>query len=630
MDVVREQLAASVVLVLGLALSITALLGTQHYFRAGERQEFDRQAAHYMQTVVNSTQHYEDYIRDLAHKFEAPVPMDRFEFDIYSQEQLKRFEGLVSLGWIPFVSADRRLEFETKAHDDGLLGLLIRERGGTAGLIDAGPRDFYFPIYYSYPFDRNREFLGLDLYSLAEFRPALDAAGEGGHSVVLPWSRYTDYIPAPTEFQILRPVYDSSGSSDIGAPRKQRLRGFVTGVLRLDLIVESVVSKLTTPAWLDIYVYKRNEAADADLLLFRPSGMRTEAARPLDSEEVMEGLFSRQAFSIGTMDLAVVIKPVAAKYSFDSSILPYWVGSVGLLLTLFAVYYLAGAQNRARVIERTVTERTAALSEANISLHNEILERQRAEMEMSRAKDQAEVANRAKSEFLAMVSHELRTPLNAIIGFSEMMSQEVFGPVGNSKYKGYVHDIKKSGTHLLGLINNILDLSKVESGRFGLNDQEISIGDGISETLRLVAKLAETGEVKVDSAVPADLPDLRADRQAIKQILLNLLSNAIKFTEPGGHVQVHAAIDPLGQLVLEIEDTGIGIPEESIDSVFEPFTQVDSTLARQFEGTGLGLPLTRSLAELHDGWVELESSLGGGTKVTVIFPRERVVGAATH
>lgn len=628
--VVREQLGASVVLVLGIALSVTAFLGTQHYFRAGERQEFDRQAAHYIQTVVNSTQRYEEYIRDLAHRFEAPVPMDRFEFDAYSQEQLEHYEGLSSLGWIPFVSADRREEFETKAHEDGLLGFLIRERGGTTGLADAGPRDFYLPIYYAYPFDWDREFLGLDLYSLAEFKPSLDAAGEGGHSVALPWSRYGHLTPAPTEFQIVRPVYDSSGSADIGAPRKQRLRGFVTGVLRLDTIVESVVSELTTPAWLDIYVYNRSKAAEADLLLFRPSGMRTEIAEPLDSAEIMDGLFSRQAFSIGNMELVVVVKPVATKYSFESSVLPYWVGSVGLLLTLFTAYYLGATQNRARVIEKTVAERTAALSEANISLHNEILERQRAEMEMRRAKDQAEVANRAKSEFLAMVSHELRTPLNAIIGFSEMMSQEVFGPVGNSKYKGYVVDIRKSGTHLLGLINNILDLSKVESGRFGLNDQEISLGDGISETLRLVAKLAEAGGVKVDLYIPSDLPDLRADRQAIKQILLNLLSNAIKFTEPGGHIQVQAAVDTMGQLVLAIEDTGIGIPEESIDSVFDPFTQVDNTLARQFEGTGLGLPLTRSLAELHDGSVELESSLGEGTKVTVTFPRERVVGVSTH
>jgi signal transduction histidine kinase len=628
--IVREQFAASIVLVLGTALSVIGFLTAQQYFRSGEQQEFDRQAAHYIQTVVNSTQRYEEYILDLARRFEGPAPMDRWQFDDYSTDRLERHKGLLSLAWIPFVSADRRGEFEAKAHDDGLFGFQIRERGGTGNLVDAGPRDFYLPIYYAVPFDVDREFLGMDLYFLEECRPALDAAGEGGHPVVMPWSRHRDSLPAPTEFQIIRPVYDSSGSADIGAPRKQRLRGFVAGALRLDTIVESVVEELTTPAWLDIYVYRRNGTADTDLLLFRPSGMRSGRTIPSSPTEIMKGLFSRQAFAIGDMDLAVVIKPVATKYSFESSVLPYWVGSFGLLLTLFTAYYLAATQNRARVIELTVAERTAALSEANISLHNEILERQRAEIEMRRAKDQAEVANRAKSEFLAMVSHELRTPLNAIIGFSETMSQEVFGPVGNKKYKGYVGDIRKSGTHLLGLINNILDLSKVESGQFGLSEQEVNLGDGISEILRLVSELAEAGDVKVDSTVPEDLPELRGDRQAIRQILLNLLSNAIKFTEPDGRVQINAGIDHSGQLVLAIVDTGIGIPEEAMDSIFERFTQVDSSLSRQFEGTGLGLPLTRSLVELHDGSVELESSPGEGTKVTVTFPRERVVGATTH
>ena len=628
--IVREQFAASIVLVLGTALSVIGFLTAQQYFRSGEQQEFDRQAAHYIQTVVNSAQRYEEYILDLARRFEGPAPMDRWQFDEYSTDRLERYKGLLSLAWIPFVSADRRGEFEAKAHDDGLFGFQIRERGGTGNLVDAGLRDFYLPIYYAVPFDVDREFLGMDIYSLEEFRPALDAAGEGGHPVVVPWSRHGNSLPAPTEFQIIRPVYDSSGSADIGAPRKQRLRGFVAGALRLDTIVESVVDELTTPAWLDIYVYRRNETADTDLLLFRPSGMRSGRTIPLSPAEVMKGLFNRQTFAIGDMDLAVVVKPVATKYSFESSVLPYWVGSFGLLLTLFTAYYLAATQNRARVIELTVAERTAALSDANISLHNEILERQRAEMEMRRAKDQAEVANRAKSEFLAMVSHELRTPLNAIIGFSETMSQEVFGPVGNKKYKGYVGDIRKSGTHLLGLINNILDLSKVESGQFGLSEQEVNLGDGISEILRLVSELAEAGDVKVDSTVPEDLPKLRGDRQAIRQILLNLLSNAIKFTEPDGRVQIDAGIDQSGQLVLAIVDTGIGIPEEAIDSIFERFTQVDSSLSRQFEGTGLGLPLTRSLVELHDGSVELESSPGEGTKVTVTFPRERVVSATTH
>ncbi len=628
--ILREQFAASVVLVLGVALSAVSFLTTQHYFRLGEQREFDKQAAHYTQTVVNSMRRYEEYILDLAHNFESPDPMDRFEFGDYSVDRMKRYKGLQALAWIPFVPAVRRAEFEANAREDGLFGFRIRAQGAARELVDAGQRDFYFPIYYAAPFDENQEFLGFDLYSVEEVRPILDSAGEGGHPVVLPRMRIGGNVPSPTEIQIVRPVYDASAGADIGAPRKQRLKGFVAGSLKFDEIVETVVDELTTPAWLDIYVYRLHEAASAELLLFRPSPMRSRVAAPLGADEIVKGFHSRQTFAVGDMNLAVVIKPVATKYSFESGVLPYWVGSFGLLLTVFATYYLAATQNRARVIEQMVGERTVALSDANISLHNEILERQRAEMEMRRAKDQAEVANRAKSEFLAMVSHELRTPLNAIIGFSEMMSQEVFGSIGNRKYIGYVDDIRKSGTHLLGLINNILDLSKVESGQFVLNEQDVHLADGVSDILRLVSELAETGGVRVDSAIPDDLPELRGDGQAIRQILLNLLSNAIKFTEPDGRVRIGAEVDRAGQLVLAVEDTGIGIPEESIESVFEPFTQVDSSLARQFEGTGLGLPLTRSLVELHDGSMDLQSTLGKGTKVTVTFPRERVVGATTH
>lgn len=624
----RDQFTAAIVLVLGIALSVTVFLGTHHYFRLGERQEFERQAAHYAQTVVNATQRYEQFVHDLALRFEGSTPMDRWQFDDYSQDLLERHSGLLSLAWIPYVQSDRRGEFEANAHDDGLLGFRIREPRDDAGR-PAGikPREFYFPIYYAVPFDLDREYLGIDLYSLVEFKSALDAAGEGGHPVVLPWSRFGSLTGKPTELQILRPVYDSRESGDIGAPKKQRLLGFVAGALQLERIVETVIKDLTTPAWLDIYIYRQHKGADGSRLLFLPSRMRNGVTEPLGTGEVMQGLFSRYPFTIGDLELSVVVKPVAAKYSFESSILPYWAGSFGLLLTFFIAYSLAAAQSRTRVIERTVAERTTALSDANISLHNEILERQRAEMEMRRAKDEAEVANRAKSEFLAMVSHELRTPLNAIIGFSEIMSQEVFGPVGNKKYTEYVSDIRKSGTHLLGLINNILDLSKVESGQFRLNDDKIRLGDGISEVMRFVSELAEMDGVKVVSAIPSDLPALRGDQQAIRQILLNLLSNAIKFTEQNGHVLIGAQLDQAGRLVLAVRDTGIGIPEDSLEAVFEPFTQVDSSLARKFEGTGLGLPLTRSLVELHGGSVDLDSKLGEGTTVTVTFPRERVVGA---
>jgi signal transduction histidine kinase len=626
----HDHFAATAIFVLGATLSVAAFLGTHHYFRAGEQQDFERQAAHYVQTVVNATRRYEQYVLDVAHRFGQPIPLDRWQFDEFAQDLRLRHKSLLSLAWIPLVTSDRRGEFEARAQDDGLIGFRIWETEENGKARNAKPRDFYFPIYYAVPFDLDREYLGIDLYSREEFRPLLDAAGEGGHPVALSWSRYGSSGTRPANLHILRPVYDSSENADIGSPRRQRLLGFVAAAFELDSIASTVINDLTTPAWLDVYIYRQNDNGTRDLVLFQPSRLNGDEAEMVSYDELISGLVWLHDFSVANIGLTVAIKPVGGKYSFESGILPYWAGSFGLLLTLFISYSLATAQSRTRVIEQTVADRTAALSNANISLHNEILERQRAEMEMRQAKDQAEVANRAKSEFLAMVSHELRTPLNAIIGFSEIMAQEVFGPVNNRKYEEYVADIRKSGTHLLGLINNILDLSKVESGQFKLNEEKIRLEDGISEVMRFISEFAQMGSINVKSDIPNDLPELRGDRQAIRQILLNLLSNAIKFTEEEGNVSVSARLDQAGRLILAIEDTGIGIPGDSIESVFEPFIQVDSSLARKFEGTGLGLPLTRSLVELHGGSVDLRSELGKGTKVTVVFPRERVVGAVTH
>jgi signal transduction histidine kinase len=308
-----------------------------------------------------------------------------------------------------------------------------------------------------------------------------------------------------------------------------------------------------------------------------------------------------------------------------SNLVPQGIGIIGVLLTSLLFLYLISTHNRRRLIEATVTERTAELSATNTSLKNEVRQRRRVEHELRAAKDQAEIANRTKSEFLAMISHELRTPLNAILGFSEILSSEMFGKLGDSKYRGYAEDIMSSGEHLLGLINNILDLSKVEAREFELDDEELDISEAINEALRFVADKAKEMKISVKTDIPAYLPLLRADERAIRQILINLLSNAVKFTPERGRVIVGAEIGGNGSFVLSVSDTGIGIPADHIERVLQPFAQVDTSLARKFEGTGLGLPLTKSLVELHGGILELDSRPDEGTTVRVIFDRSRVV-----
>jgi two-component system, cell cycle sensor histidine kinase PleC len=243
-----------------------------------------------------------------------------------------------------------------------------------------------------------------------------------------------------------------------------------------------------------------------------------------------------------------------------------------------------------------------------------------------RETERAEAANRAKSEFLANMSHELRTPLNAIIGFSELMQSKLFGPLGSSRYEEYIGDIYASGTYLLGVINDILDMSKIEAGQFSINRENVDLSPLIRETVRVVALQAAKKNIEVATDIP-DSISLFADRRAVKQIVINLLFNAVKFTGQGGKVMLRAR-KVAGSLMLSIEDTGCGIPREALKKLGRPFEQVQNQFSKSHTGSGLGLAISRSLAELHGGALRIRSSEGVGTIVCVRLPMQGKVRSA--
>jgi PAS domain S-box-containing protein len=277
-------------------------------------------------------------------------------------------------------------------------------------------------------------------------------------------------------------------------------------------------------------------------------------------------------------------------------------------------------------VERSLAACTYSGEPALQCVFYDITERKNGEQAIVTAQVDADLANRTKSEFLANMSHELRTPLNAIIGFSELIGSESFGPLGNAKYRDYAQDISDSGKHLLALINDILDISKVESGRMELVDENVDVADTIRSCQRMMAERARNAALKLTAEIDESTPSLlRADPRMLKQILFNLLSNAIKFTPPGGSVTIRAWHNLNSGYVIQVEDSGIGMDLDDIPKALSRFGQIDSAQGRKHQGTGLGLPLTKSLAELHGGSLDLQSEAGVGTTVTVRFPARRLV-----
>ncbi len=267
-----------------------------------------------------------------------------------------------------------------------------------------------------------------------------------------------------------------------------------------------------------------------------------------------------------------------------------------------------------------------------------IVERRRAELALTAAKQEAErsallardamteaqTANRAKTEFLANMSHELRTPLNAIIGFSEMMIKGLLAPDRTEKHLEYAHGINEAGQHLLELISDILDLAKVEAGRLELEEQVVDFNKILSSCLLLVKERASEAELSLCCEIPKNLPWLFIDERKIKQVLINLLSNAIKFTPKGGTITLKVGPAEDGGFMFTLTDTGIGIADKDVWKALAPFTQVDRDIDCAYEGTGLGLPLSKALIELHEGKLSIQSKVGTGTRVTVRLPLARI------
>ncbi|WP_173975372.1 sensor histidine kinase KdpD [Magnetospirillum sp. LM-5] len=249
--------------------------------------------------------------------------------------------------------------------------------------------------------------------------------------------------------------------------------------------------------------------------------------------------------------------------------------------------------------------------------------------ELAEAKREVERSSQAKTDFLANISHELRTPLNAVIGFSQVMRNEMLGPLGSARYREYAAGIEESGQHLLQLIDDIMDVSQIESGRVELREEQVHPSELVESVARLIRSKADSNRVLLFVQPTGDLPELMIDARRIKQVLLNLLSNAVKYTPAGGRVELRCRVAETGDFVFEVSDPGIGIRPSDIDRVLRPLDRGESSYTRSYDGPGLGLPIARGLMELHGGSLKLDSFPNNGTQVVARLPAARVIKADT-
>jgi two-component system cell cycle sensor histidine kinase PleC len=275
-------------------------------------------------------------------------------------------------------------------------------------------------------------------------------------------------------------------------------------------------------------------------------------------------------------------------------------------------------QDRLKESERRLMATVGDLSRSQEELEAKAAELSKLNLDYQVEKERAEAANRSKSQFLANMSHELRTPLNAVIGFSEILKTGMFGPLGSEKYEEYTEDIHSSGKHLLGLINDILDMSKIEAGQMQIEREPVRLDPVINEAVRLISTQATTKSIQLYHEIAPNL-ELAGDRRAMKQVLLNLLSNAVKFTDNKGNIRVRAR-QVNEAIVLSIQDTGIGIPKHAMSKIGQPFEQVQNQFSKSKDGSGLGLAISRSLIKLHGGFMRISSKEGVGTTVSVRIP----------
>jgi len=532
--------------------------------------------------------------------------ISRRDFKEFTQDIFKTTPSLHAISWNAHVSSGNKSSFEQKMRDLETPEFRITERSGSGNLVPATSRPEYIAVTYIEPLATNKVALGFDVGSNLTRRMALERARDTDGPVSTERLRLVQGTEEEPAVLVFIPHFEAEPD------RKSKLKGYTTGVLRIGNLVEQALSGLNVEdvdiALLDLSAPKKRQ------LLYPRETLDEYNARIL---RLTSGAIEFAAVSTTTpipmpgRDWQIIVRPTPGFIKANSSPNAWFilVGGVGIVALVSILTLIT--TGRHRLIEELVEQQTADLSSKTLLLE--------------RAKQDAERANKAKSDFLSSMSHDLRTPLNAIMGFSDIMRNRTFGELGDPRYGEYADDIHKSGKFLVSLINDILDVSKIEMGKYDLIEDEVDVFDLVQSSVHQLRILADAADISIDFHATPNIPSLRGDERVLIQVLNNLLSNAVKFSYRGGKVNVWTSIDDRNRIVVSVSDNGEGMTQSEIARALEPFTQVNPDYSRRDEGTGLGLHLCTNFMKLFGGTFSLESQVGKGTTATIQFPPERTI-----